>query len=370
MNNQSAIWSLLPGRGKRLVAVFALLGAFIAVSGQFSTALAREKLPAMIQFSIQDDNGSFFYEGEIEFCTPDGECLFADIDPGFPGHFWLPRKELKPGVPYTVFVYDPQVTVLFEMRGWTFNPEDFDPGYNTYWELDQFLIFPHFKAHPDRKLTFHLDTTLNPEWKVVSGLGFADDDYDNLPDWPEFMLGLHVPFMLGGKFTSDENAAGGVKDVDPGFGLSGTWRTKYPRIVPERDKSITYREVTLSYSQNRYETLGVYYPGRNSDVTFHRLVGSYGFGFMDQEMSNHWSVAGALAFGGIYDGSSTLRYLGQKYTTVGVGVQARVTHELYDTERLKIGLTGHLEWMIYSGGEERGFWYGSAPAGMLGLTFY
>lgn len=350
----------------KLLALIALLGTNFAAL----PALARDKLPVLIQFSIQDENGNFFYEGEIEFCTPDGECVFADIHPGFPGHFFLPRADLKAGEPYTVFVYDKQVKVLFEMRGWTFNPEDYNPGYNSYWELDQFLIFPHFKAHPDRQLTFHLDTTLNPEWQVVSGLGFADEEMDNLPDWPELMATIQSPFMAGGKFRSDESAAGGVTKVYPGIGLSTTWRSGYPRIVPERDSRVGFRELQASYNQNRYGTMGVYFPGRNSDVSFHRMVLSYGLGQMDQTMLNHWSLSLAVGVGGIYDGSNILRYNGRKYFMVGGGIKARYIHALYVTDNLKVGLDVQLEWIHYPGAEDDDYWYGSAPAAIFGFTVY
>lgn len=350
----------------RLLAAILLSVAFFAGAGVF----ARDKLPVLIQFSIQDENGNFFYEGEIEFCTPDGECVFADIHPGFPGHFFLPREELKPGVPYTVFVYDPQVKVLFEMRGWTFIPEDYDPGYNSYFELNQFLIFPHFKAHPDRQLTFHLDTTLNPEWKVVSGLGYAGEDLDNLPDWPEFMASVRMPAMLGGHFTSGLEAAGGVEKAKLGVGLAGTWRSGYPRVVPERDARVPFRELEVSYHQNRYGTLGVYFPGRRSDVTFHRLTVSYGLGRMDQAMINHWSVSAAVSVGGIYDGGSLLEYDGRRYFLVGGGLKARYLYGMFDMDNLKVGLDAQLEWMFYGGGDEGDHWYGSAPAGAIGITVY
>ncbi len=349
-----------------LIFLIALLVAVFAVSG----ALAREKLPVLLQFSIQDEHGNFFYEGEIEFCTPDGDCVFADIHPGFPGHFFLPREALQPGVPYTVFVYDLQVNVLFEMRGWTYNPADYDPGYSPYFELNQFLIFPHFKAHPDRRLTFHLETTLNPEWKVVSGLGFADQDLDNLPDWPEFMASLTMPVMLGGHFTSNEDAAGGVEKVKLGLGFAATWRSKYPRIVPDRDAQVPFRELQATYSQNRYGTKGVYFPGRSSDVTFHRWTLSYGFGRMDQPMLNHWSVSGALSFGGIYDGGKLLKFEGRNYFMVGGGLKARYLHGIFSRNNLTVGLDAQLEWMFYTGGEEGDHWYGSAPAGSIGITVY
>jgi hypothetical protein len=233
--------------------------ALMAVFAHFP-AQAREKLPKLLQFSIQDENGNFFHQGEIEFCTADGECLFADINPGFPGHFLLPTEDLKPGVPYTVFVYDTDVNVLFEMRGWTFIPEDYDAGYSPYWELDQFLVFPNFKAHADRRLTFHLETTLNPEWKVVSGLGYANEDLNNLPDWPTFLLGLEVPTIFGGNFAADDEASGGVPERHLGLGLSGVWRSKYPRVIPHRDRRVIYRQFGVAYHQTRYVTSGVYFP--------------------------------------------------------------------------------------------------------------
>ena len=350
-----------------LAAWIFLLAAIFAVS----PTLAREKLPQLIQFSIQDENGNFFHEGEIEFCTPEGECLFADIHPGFPGHFFLPSADLQPDVPYTVFVYDKEVKVLFEMRGWTFIPADYDPAYSAYWEMNQFLIFPHFTAHADRRLTFHLETTLNPEWQVVTGLGYGDQDYDNLPDWPTFLARVEMPFLFGGNFQTSGDAAGGIISLRQSYGLGAVWRSKYPRVVPHRDRGVWFREFGVAYNQTRYETEGVYYPGRDSDVKFHRLLLTYGIGRMDQGMQNHWGLSGVLGVGGIYDGTRLVRYLSRDFQMVGVGVQATFQHELFETRRLRVGLSVKARWLYYpSDGDENDHWYGSAPSAAVGLVFY
>ena len=351
----------------RLSVWILLLAAIIAIS----PALAREKLPKLIQFSIQDENGNFFHEGEIEFCTPDGDCLFADIHPGFPGHFFLPTAQLKPGEAYSVFVYDTDVNVLFEMRGWTFIPEDYDPGYSAYWELNQFLIFPHFQAHENRRLTFHLDTTLNPEWQVLSGLGYGGENLNNLPEWPTFLASVEVPFMFGSNFRTNRDAAGGVIALRKSFGIGAIWRSKYPRVVPQRDRGVWFRKFGVAYHQTRYETAGVYYPGRDSDVKFHRLLISYGFGHMDQGMQNHWGLSGVLGMGGIYDGTTLVRYMGRDYRMLGIGVQANFQHEIFETRRLRVGLSVKAQYMIYpSDGDEHDYWYGGAPSASVGLVFY
>jgi len=355
------------GLGVWLLAICALWGAF----GGGQPATASDKLPLLLQFSIQDEDGNFFHEGEIEFCTADGECLYADINQGFPGHFFLPTTELKPGVPYSVFVYDKAVNVLYEMRGWTFIPEEYDPEYYRIWDEDKFVVFPIFEAHRDRRLTFRLETTLNPEFERKGGLDPATVGPDSLPPFPRFMGAVEVPFLVGGKFSSDENAAGGVIEVKPGFGVRAFWRTHYPTALPERDGWVSFRVFSAAYQQNRYKTWEVYTPGRQSDVTFHRVTVSYGLGRMDQARSKHWSVSAAASVGGIFDGGKTLEYLDRKYQLFGLGGQARGIYQIYQNGHIKVGALGQAELMYYPGGSgDNDFWYGLAPSFSFGFVIY
>lgn len=344
--------------------VLGLLLAGFAAAGEGGTA-------PFIQFSIQDASGNFFPQGEIEFCTPSGRCIYADIQPGFPGNFYLPSKELHADTLYTVMIYDPQVKVLWEMKDWVFEPLKYDPRWNRWLNVDKFRIYPRFFVHPDRKMTFAIDTTLNPEWERLMGQvnGYAGPD--SLPDFPRFLLAAQGHLALGGRFDSDPQAAGGVLAVKPGFGLTGLLRFDYPQRRLKRDHWASFREIGFGYAQNRYETMEVITPGRRSDVIFHRAWLSAGIGRVNQEMTTHWSVAGALAWGGIYDGPEILKYLDRTYRLFGVGAQARAVQSFWNTDRADVGLILQTELMYYFADEgENDFWYGWAPSVSAGLVVY
>ena len=350
-----------------LALVPALWGCLPTIPG----AAAEAPVPRFIQFSIQDESGNFFPQGEIEFCTPSGRCIYADIQPGFPGNFYLPSEQLHADTLYTVMIYDPQVQVLWEMRDWVFEPQKYEVRWNRWLNADKFLIFPRFFVHPGRRMTFEIDTALNPEWERLMGRvgGYAGPD--SLPDYPRFLFAVQGPVQLGGRFGSDPSAAGGVSAVKPGIGLAGILRFGHPRRVLERDQWASFREVALGYAQNRYETLEVVTPGRRSDVLFHRAWLAAGYGRMNQEMTTQWSVAGALSWGGIYDGSEVLKYLGRTYRMFGPGIQARGVFSVWSTDRADVGLIGQAELMYYfADAGENDFWYGWAPSVSAGLVVY
>lgn len=334
------------------------------------TVRAEDLVPRYLQFMVQDQDGHFFPMGEVELCTPDGNCQYADIKPDFPGHFFFPSARLQPGVAYTVRIYDLNVAVLYEMRNWVYAPRDYDPSFDRLVDEDKFLVYPRFQGQPDGGLTFQLDTTLNPEWLKKKNLPRFTGP-DSLPDFPRLVAGFQIPVMLGGKFRTDLNALGGVDDVRPGMGLFGAYRFGYPRHLPPRDGWVFFQELLFSYQQNRYETWEVITPGRRSDVTFHRVKISYGLGRMNASFSSHWSVGLTAAAGGIYDGSQILKYLGRTYRRTGVGLRATGLQKFFQVGRVDVGLSAQLELMYYfadNGPDD--FWFGTAPSASLGLVVY
>lgn len=336
----------------------------------FGSAQAQDRVHRFIQYTVQDSDGNFFPIGEVEFCTPDGDCVYADIENDFPGHFIIPSSRLEPGVAYSVLIYDLNVSVHFEMHNWVYMPKDYDQAFDRYVQLDKFLIYPRFHGGEDGGMTFHLDTTLNPEWALRKNLPkYAGPD--SLPDFPKLVAGFQVPFMLGGKFTTDESAIGGVDDVRPGIGVFGTLRFGYPDHMPPRGHWISFQELSFGYQQNRYETWEIVTPGRGSDVTFHRLKVSYALGQMSQGYGTHWSAGVTAAFGGIYDGADVLKYLDRTYRRPGVGVKASGIHRIFKVGRVDIGVNGQVELMYYfadNGPDD--YWFGMAPSASIGLVVF
>jgi hypothetical protein len=333
-------------------------------------AEAQDRVNRFIQYTVQDSDGNFFPIGEVEFCTPEGECFYADIEKDFPGNFILPSARLEPGVAYSVLIYDLNVSVHFEMHNWVYTPRDYDPAYDRFVEVDKFLIYPRFHGQQDGGMTFRLDTTLNPEWALRNNLPKYTGP-DSLPDFPKLVAGFQVPIMLGGKFKTDEAAIGGVDDVRPGLGLFGTLRFGYPDHLPPRDHWVFFQEVTLAYQQNRYETWEIITPGRSSDVTFHRVKLTYGVGQMSQSYASHWSVGVTAAIGGVFDGSQMLTYLDQTYRRPGFGCKASWLQRAFQVGRVDVGVSAQLELMYYfadNGPDD--YWFGVAPSASIGLVVF
>lgn len=361
------------GRHRRQLACRLLgIGLFLGFLGFLgpSLSLGGDHLPRYIQFTVQDKDGNFFPIGEAEFCTPDGDCLYADIEWGFPGHFYLPSENLVAGQAYDVRIYDRSVAVHYEMRDWTFRPQDFDPLYDPHVEAEKFLIYPRFHGQADGGLVYRLDTTLNPEWAARKHMPRYTGP-DTLPDYPRLLAAVRMPLMLGSKFGTDLSALGGVEDVRPGIALAGTWRFRYPRQPPERDDWIRFREWGLTYAQNRYEVWEVVAPGRRSDVTFHRLKVHYGFGGLSQSYATQLSAGAQFAVGGIYDGTDLLTYEGRRYLRAGVGAYIDYIRRLFEVGRVDVALSVRPEIFYYladNGPDD--FWFGLAPSVSVGLVVF
>lgn len=345
-----------------------------AVSACLLTApvLAKDPPPPhFIQFSIQGPDGKFFPQGEIEFCTPAGRCIYADIQEGFPGNFYLPSDQLQADTLYTVMIYDPQVRVLWEKRDWKFEPAKYDARWNRWLGTYKFLIYPRFFVHKDGSMTFEIETTLNPQWEKLMGLAEAYAGPDTLPDYPELLWATTAVVPLGGAFRADPDAAGGVDKVHVGFGLTGLRRYGYPIRELEADQWASFREIGFGYSQNLYDTDSVMRPGRSSDVTLHRFWLSLGYGRITQSMATHWSVSAAVGHARVYDGGEVLKYLDREYKMWGAGLQLRWARAFWSTDRASVGWFGQADYMYWSGGSlDNDHWYGGEPGLQLGVVVY
>jgi len=346
-----------------------LLVVILAASGSVSVqAAGREQ--GFIQFSVQDLDGEFIPIGEVEFCLNGGGCIYADIERGFPGHFYLNSKDLVPEQTYTVMIYTMDVQVIYEIRDWEFIPADYDRGWDKVLNCEKFLIFPQFRGDPGARMSFKVDTTLNPVWEERAGEGFVIEEADPLK-FPDFIFTAQVNTILGEKFTSDTSAAGGVISVSAGWQASGTWRHAYPRRHAWDEGWVTCRELTVTYAQNRYETMEIITPGRISDVTYHRVNIAYGLARMNQVQINHYGISALLSLGGIYDGAKKLEFNGRSYGLYGVGLQARYMRMLLSGGGLEVGGVIEASAIYYpTDAADDDFWYGLAPTVSLGVVVF
>ncbi len=351
--------------------VWLAVAVCLAAGAPPAAAVQPDGPPAFLKFSVQDPDGNFFPKGEMEFCLPDGRCLYADIDQGFPGHFIMPSRKLVAGQTYTVMVYDPDVDVIYETRDWVYTPEDYDPGFDRLLDVEKFLVFPQFRGDEHGGLQFKVTYTLNPEWEARAGLKMAADHPDSIPHYPSVLTTVSVPVMFGSKFRSDPEAAGGVLSVSPGIALDLSWRWDYPRRMYLTGDWIPFREFTVSYAGNRYETAEIVTPGRTSDVTFHRVAVSYGIGRMSPAETNQWSLAAAVGLGVVMDGPETLAFRDRTYRMFGGGLRARYIRELLAGDGMRAGVVVQGDVMYYpadTGDDD--FWHGLATSAALGLVIY
>ena len=365
----------LPPRSSRLAEALKLfLIAVIFAALAPVRAQAAPRAPGTIQFSVQDRENAFIPLGEVEFCLNNAgntdACHYADIDQGFPGHFAVNAADLRPGELYTVMIYTMNVQVIYEIRDWIFVPKDYDRGWDKLLKCAKFLVYPQFHGDPAGRLSFKLDTTLNPVWEERAGEGFVIEEADPLR-FPDVIVAAQITNMLGGKFKSDTDAAGGVISVSAGWQLSGIWRHGYPRRHQWEDGWVTCRELSVTYAQNRYETKSIMAPGRVSDVTFHRLILAYGVARMNQAQINHYGIAAVLSVGGIYDGSDKLTYLERKYSLFGAGVQAHGRKMFLSGGGLEVGGVIEAGAIYYPADtDDDDFWFGLAPTVSLGVVVF
>lgn len=347
--------------------------AILAVGIPYGS-LAAPTDPGFIQFSVQDREDSFIPIGEVEFCLNSAgntdACLYADIEQGFPGHFALDAEDLIPGATYTVMIYTMDVQVIYEIRDWVYVAEDYDRGWDKLLNCDKFLVYPQFHGDPDGRLSFEIATTLNPVWEERAGEGFVIAEADPLK-FPDVIISAQITNMLGDRFKSDTDAAGGVLSVSAGWQLTGIWRHGYPQRHRWDEGWVNCRELSVTYAQNRYETQSIMAPGRVGDVTFHRVNLAYGVARMNQAQINHYGIAAVLSVGGIFDGGDKLTYLERKYSLFGAGLQAHYRKMFLSGGGLEVG--GVLEaGAVYYPADthDDDFWFGLAPTISLGVVVF
>ncbi len=345
-----------------IAAVFAALPPDLAWSGDGD--------PGFIQFSVQDLEDNFIAIGEVEFCLNGGGCIYADIERGFPGHFYLDSKDLVPERTYTVMIYTMDVQVIYEIRDWQYVPADYSRGWDKVLNCEKFLIFPQFHGNPQGRMSFKVDATLNPVWEERAGEGFTIEEADPLR-FPDVTFATYLNSVISGKFSSDTNAAGGVISVSPGWQFGGTWRHAYPRTHAWEKGWVMCRELNVTYAQNRYETKSVMAPGRVGDVTCHRINISYGLARMNQSQISHYGLSAVVSVGGIFDGSEKLQYLDRTYSLFGLGLRGYYQKMLLSGGGLELGVVVEASAIHYPvGAEIDDFWFGLAPIVSVGLVVF
>ncbi len=360
--------SLTPGA--RLGLFAALMVAFTLMPASVRATTVDGRPPHFLRFSIQDPDGKFFPNGEVELCRHGGGCVYADIDRGYPGQFIVPGDKLVPDALYQILVYDNDVDVVYEMRDWRYVAADFDPGYDILLGVDKFKVYARFRGQPGGGLTFEIANTLNPEWEERAGR-LRTMAADSLVLVPRLVGRAVVPVMLGSHFKDDPAAAGGVNSVDPGLGVALAWRSHYPHRIDTSERWLPFSEFTLGWDGNRYETDQVLTPGRSSDVFFHRLTVGYGVGRLSPNGDTQVSLSVVAGAGAVLDGTELLRYRGREYRMFGAGVRLTAIREVASGSGVRLGLCGVVEVLRWwAQPVETDHWYGLAPSAALGVAFY
>lgn len=354
-----------------LAVLVALCAVALAVAPPVGATTADGRPPAVLRFSVQDPDGKFFPHGEVELCLHGGDCLYADIDLGYPGQFTVPSSKLVPDGLYQVIVYDPDVDVVFETRDWRYVPSDYDPGYDILLGVDKFSVYAQFRGRSGGGLGFEIANTLNPEWERRAGKVVAVAGPDSLPGFPRLAGRVTSPYMLGSHFRDAPEAAGGVQSVAAGLGVALSWRHPGARRLEDGEGWRTFREFTFAWDGNRYTTAEVLTPGRSSDVFFHRVTMAYGWGRTNPTGDTQLSLSVVAGAGAVLDGTKVLRYLDREYRMFGAGTRLVAIREVAAGRGVRVGLCGVIEavrWWAQPIGTDH--WYGLAPTVALGLAFY
>lgn len=166
-------------------------------------------------------------------------------------------------------------------------------------------------------------------------------------------LALGAGWLVGGHFTGDSEALGGVDSVAP-----GPWASVLRRQGPWR--------LGVGYAMNRYRVTR-YDDAGAGDLSFHRLTAEAGL----VSESGPWAlgVAGAVSYGGVFDGTSRLELDGRSYSMLGLGFRAELTYEFWDLGDRRLGALLQVDAIHYLADEtEHDHWYGTAPALGLGAV--
>jgi hypothetical protein len=354
---------------RRFGLLTALAVLCVTVAPYVVRAAAADRPPAVLRLSVQGPDGNFFPHGEVELCLHGGDCLYADIDRGYPGQFSVPKAKLVPDGLYQVLVYDPDVDVVYEMRNWRYVAKDHDAGYDVRLGVEKFSIYARFRGNAGGGLDFEIANTLNPEWEKRAGM--APTGPDSLPDFPRMAGRVTALFPYGDHYREDPEAAGGVLAVDVGLGVAMSWRSHLPTSVDATKRRLPFREFTLAWDGNLYTTAEVLTPGRSSDVMFHRLTVAYGVGRSTPAGETQFSLSLVAGYGAVMDGTEVLSYVGRDYRMFGAGARLVYIRQVAAGRGARLGLCGVIEalhWWADPVGDDH--WHGLAPSAALGVAFF
>jgi hypothetical protein len=302
----------------------------------------------LLRIPILDDLGHDLTGGQVLFCPKSSDCIAFDIASG--GVVDVDRDRLREETVYDVLVYAGDGSLRFAAHGWVYGRDAADAD-------------PRLAGLPEQGLS----VVVPPP--PVTAPAIPADAYAERR-YPRWCLAVTVPFMLGGGFGTSDDALGGVSDVSPGIALAASHRGGFPTRRNLGRSSVTFRELSLTYAQNRYQTEPLQATDAGSDLTFHRFLLSAGLGRLWQR--GQGTIAVAAGYGGVYDGSSLLEFNGRSYGMFGLGLQVRYLYRVLGGEDgLALGLAGQGELLYWFADQnEVDHFYGWAPSVAVGLAVY
>ena len=303
---------------------------------------------------VRDEHGEAVTSGVVLFCPEDAPCIEIAIESD--GSIGLDRTLLKPGGVYAVLIYAENLSLRYAASEW------------IYGATADAAAVPELSGLPAQGLqvVLPLFTPAHDEEPIAT----READVASPESYRRFLGAVLVPFMLGGNFGTDPTALGGVTDVAPGIGFLGSYRFGFTRHRTLGRSSVAFKELSLTYAQNRYQTDPIQPTGDGSDLTFHRFLVSFGLGRLWRR--SQASLTATAGYGGLYDGQTLVEYRDRSYGMWGLGLQARFVQRILGKDGgVTVGLLGQLEIMHYFAepGEDD-HWYGWAPSAAFGVGVY
>ena len=332
-------------------------GGLVAVCLLATASGAADPEVAWLRIPVRDEIGAKLTAGRVMFCPATAECLALVIDDD--STIRLDRRLLTPNAAYTVLVYAADGSLRYS---------------DTYWAYDMAVpvdATPEVTGQLGQRLHVVVPPLADQRREAAARTSAPRAQVREREHRPSRAIGaLLMPLMFGGKFAADPDAFVGVSEVAAGFGLTGGYRFGLPHHRTLGRTTDTFKELSLTYVQNRYHVDPIQSTDAGSDLTFHRFLVSYGLGrFWYRSLA---TLSVAAGYGGLYDGGTLVKYGDRSYGMFGVGLQARFVHRIFGRpDGFAAGVLGQLEVMYYfADAADNDHWYGWAPAVVFGLAMY
>lgn len=338
------------------------VGLLVCLAG--TSAAQTGSSPQLIKkIQVLDQNKAPLAAGDVDFYV--GEDLLDRLKIGPNGYVEIDHAKFSTGSTYKISIWNEDLDEIFVTSSWIYNPESFDPEADR--GIDKYVVTVTLQGKVGRDLEMVFSRTLNPAWEEREREQATEVAEEQLAGPPTVVGWVGVNFMFG-NFGANADALAGVPDAQPGLAVGFGYRHHYNDADPDSWRG--YRELAFLYAQNRYTTTQVQNPSEQSDVTFHNITLAYGLGW--KKSKNDLTVFGALALGGVYDGSNGLSYNGRDYTgMLGFGVNGRYIRTLAGGAKLKLGLYAQGELMYYAvDSQDNDHWYGLAPSVAIGVAVF